>query len=383
MRKVLIRKFVYSCSIILALFLISAALLCAQDAFIPAKVKDISDRAYEPEVIKLLDGARKSIVMSMYSIRPGAKGNNPVKLLLNDLLEARQRRVGVTLYLNTRFKGMEKDDARLSESPEIKKLQGAGCLIYFIPYHQRLHDKLVIVDSRFVVEASTNWSISALRDNYESATLIDSPELAKIKLVRLKSFVLPEDKPREENKRELYTEGLVKNISLPSPLIEDERYLPKMLSRQSERAIELYLLLAAYGQSIGKTGFFIDMGAMGLSLGLPESWSNASLRRQVIKSLRDLKGYKFINVKFFYNKDAWVELVDIPGKSFKFDSGIIGERVLTTRARFYLMAKALLESQGEDIDTMSGSELGKRFHLSGSTFVKARRDLREIRRHAG
>ena len=375
----LFRKFVYSCGIILALFLISTASLCAQDAFISAKVKDISDRTYEPEVIKLLDGARESIVMSIYSIRLGAKGNNPVKLLLNDLLEARARRVSVTLYLNTRFKGMEKDGTQLSENPEIKKLQDSGCIIHFVPYHQRLHDKLVIVDSRFVVEASTNWSISALRDNYESATLIDSPELAKIKLVRLKSFDLPQDKPREENKRELYTEGLAKNVTLACPLIEDERYLPQMLSRQSERAIDLYLLLVAYGQSAGKTGFFIDMGAMGLSLGLPESWNNASLRRQVIKSLRDLKGYKLINVKFFYNKDAWVELVDIPGNIFTFDSEIIRERELTTRARFYLMAGALLESRGEDIDTMPGSELGKRFHLSKSTFVKARRDLEKKR----
>lgn len=375
MRKVLFRKLVYSCSIILALFLISAAPLGAQDAFIPAKVKDISDRAYEPEVIKLLDGARKSIVMSMYSISLGAKGNNPVKLLLNDLLEARQRRVSVTLYLNTRFERMEKDNTGLTENPEIKKLQDAGCMVHFIPYHHRLHDKLVIVDSRFVVEASTNWSISALRNNYESATLIDSPELANIKLVRLKSIVLPKDEPFEENKRELYTEGLPVDVSLSCLLIEDRRYLPKMLSRQAERTINLYLLLVAYGQSVEKTGFFIDMGAMGLSLGLPESLSNASLRRQVIKSLRGLKGYKLINVRFFHNKDAWVELVDIPGKSFRFDSGIIRERTLTTRAKFYLITKALIESQGGDIDTMSSSELGNRFYLARSTFSKARKDL--------
>ena len=371
------RKLIYSGSIILALFLITTVSLCAQDAFIPAKVKDISDRAYEPAVIELLDGAQESVVMSMYSIRLGAKGSNPVKLLLNDLLEARGREVSVTLYLNTRFKGMEKDDTSLTENPMIKKLEEAGCIIHFMPYHQRLHDKLIVVDGRFVVEASTNWSISALRDNYESATFIDSPELANIKLIRLKSFIMPEDEPSEENKRELYTENLPKNISLPCPLIEDERYLPNMLSRRSERAIELYLLLAAYGQSIEKTDFFIDMGAMGLRLGLPESWSNASLRRQVIKSLRDLKKYKLIKVKFFYNKDVWVELIDIPGNAFTIDSEIILDKELTARARFYLMAKALLELQGEDIDTMSGSELVKRFHLSKSTFVKARRDLRK------
>lgn len=370
------RKLTYTLSIILAVFLITNTLLCAQDAYITAKVKDISDRTYEPEVINLLDGARESIVMSMYSIRLGAKGNNPVKLLLNDLLEARERKVNVTLYLNTRFKGMEKDDTRLTKNPEINKLRDAGCVIHFIPYHKRLHDKLIIVDGRFVVEASTNWSISALRDNYESATLIDSPELANIKLARLESFILPEDKPFEENRRELYTEGLPKDMSLPCSLIENKKYLPKMLSRGSKRAINLYLLLIAYSQSIEKTDFFVDMGAMGLSLGLPESWSNASLRRQVIKSLRDLKRYKVINVKFFYNKDAWVEVIEIPGNVFTIDSKIIKEE-LSTRAKFYLMAEALLKSQGEDIITMSTSEVAKRFSISKSSIVKAKRDLKE------
>ena len=371
-----VRRLTCILGIILTVLLIANTHLCAQDAFIPAKVKDISDRAYEPAVIELLDGAQESIVMSMYSIRLGAKGNNPVKLLLNDLLEARGRGVSVTIYLNTRFKGMEANDSRLTENPEINKLRDAGCVIHFIPYHQRLHDKLIVVDSRFVVEGSTNWSISALRDNYESTTLIDSPELANIKLIRLKMLVMPEDEPIREDKRELYIENLPKNISLPCQFIEDKRYLPKMLSRRSKRAIDLYLLLAAYGQSIEETDFFIDMGAMGLSLGLPKSWSNAALRRQVIKSLRDLKRYKLINVKFFYNKDAWVELVDIAGNSFTIDSEIIRQRELTTRAKFYLMAKALLKSQGEDIETMSSTELGKHFHVSKSTFVKARRDLK-------
>ncbi len=370
------RKPAYILSIILASFLI-VTVLSAQDAFILAKVKDISDRTYEPAVIELLDGAKKSIVMSMYSIRLGTKGRNPVKLLLNDLLEARDRKVSVTLYLNTRFKGMEADDSRLSENPEINKLRNAGCIIHFIPYHQRLHDKLIIVDSRYVVEGSTNWSISALRDNYESATLIDSPDLATIKLARLKSFIMPEDPPSKEPDRELYTKNLPKEISLPETIMTDKEYFPKMLNKHRARAMDLYLLLTAYSQTVEKGDFFVDMGAIGLSLGLPESWNNAALRRQVIKSLRDLKKYRLINVKFFYNKDAWVELIDIQGDTFAIESKIIQEEKLSTRAKFYLIAGTLLESQGEDIGTMSSPELGKRFHVSKSSIVKARRDLRE------
>ena len=46
--------------------------LSAQENFSPAQVRDISDRAYEPAVIGLLDGAKESIVISMYNISLGA-----------------------------------------------------------------------------------------------------------------------------------------------------------------------------------------------------------------------------------------------------------------------------------------------------------------------
>ncbi|GAG16702.1 unnamed protein product, partial [marine sediment metagenome] len=240
-------------SLILCLF-ISLSSICASDfqELYPAKVKDISDRAYEPAVIELLDGAKESIVISMYSIRLGTKWRNPVKLLLNDLLEARDRGVSVTLYLNTRFRGMEEGDIKITESPAVKILEDAGCIIHFIPYHKRLHDKLIIVDGRYVVEGSTNWSIAALRDNYESDTLIDSKDLANIKLTRLKSFILLEDLPDKKPNRELYTKSLPEKISLPQALITDKKYLPRMVNRRSTRVMNLYLRLVAYSQSIGK-----------------------------------------------------------------------------------------------------------------------------------
>ena len=42
--------------------------LSAQENFLPAQVRDISDRAYEPAIIGLLDGSKESIVISMYNM---------------------------------------------------------------------------------------------------------------------------------------------------------------------------------------------------------------------------------------------------------------------------------------------------------------------------
>lgn len=371
------RKYAYIFVIIPVLLLVFTAALYAQAPLIPAKVKDISDRAYEPAVIELLDGAKKSIVVSMYFLSIGTKYNNPMRLLLNDIVEARERGVEVTVYLNTRFKGMEVGDTKVTESPAVKILEDAGCIIHFISYYRRLHDKLIIVDGRYVVEASTNWSISALRDNYESATLIDSPGLATIKLARLASITKPRDSPDKKPERELYTKNLPKEIALPQTLITDKKYFPKLVKRRAGRPMTLYLLLTAYGQSIEKRDFFIDQGAMGLSMGLPESWSNVTLRRQVILNLRYLKKRGYINVKFFYNKDAWVELIDIPGDTFTIDSEIIAKEGLSVPMKFYLMAQAYLELQGVDISTLSSSQLKKRVHMSQSSIHRVRKELRK------
>jgi len=370
-------QFFIALSVCLAVFL-HTCLLYAQDNFLSAKVKDISDRAYELAVIKLLDGAKESIVMSMYSISLGTEGNNPVKLLLNDLLEARDRGVSVTIYLNTRFKRGEKDNTRITESPVVKTLEDAGCIVHFIKFHQRLHDKLIIVDGRYVVEASTNWSISALRDNYESGTLIDSKDLAKIKLARVKSFILPEKKPAIKPDRELYTKNLPKEISIPEGLVTDKRFLAKMLNRHATYTMDLYLTLVAYSQSINKRDFFIDMESMALSMGMPESCNNSTLRRQVIKNLRDLKNrYKLINVKFFRNKDAWVELINTSGETFTIPSEIILDKENSLKVKYYLIAQALLETQGEDINAMSSRDIEKRLPVSDSTIDRAREEMRE------
>jgi len=102
----------------------------------------------------------------------------------------------------------------------------AGCVFHLLPSCLRLHDKLVIVDNRFVVEGSTNWSIAALKSNRESAALIDSPELARIKLLRFKMLPLIIEPKEKEAHRALYLENLPDSIVIPKLLLLDGRYFP-------------------------------------------------------------------------------------------------------------------------------------------------------------
>ena len=355
--------------------------LYAVEDFLPAApIKDISGRAYEPAVIELLDGAKESIVIAMYSISLGTKNRNPVRLLLNDLIEARERGVSVDMYLNTKFKGVSKESMRLVHNPELEGLKKAGCKIHLVPPGRRLHHKLIIVDGRYVVEGSANWSISALRENFESVSLIDSTELAKVKLLQLKLIPLT-SKPKVKPPRVApYIENLSEEIILPQALVLDKKYFPAMVTRQDNRSLDLYLILLAYSRAENKKEFFLDLESMGLSLGMPDSWSDTALRRQVIKTLKKLKKrYNLIDVKFFHGKNAWTELADIPGDTFKVSSKLIRPdqgKGYSLRVKFYLMAEALFKAQDKDINSMTIREAARQLHVGRNTLSKARRDLK-------
>jgi len=90
--------------------------------------------------------------MSMYIIRPLKKG--PVKLLLRDLEEALARGVNVEIYLNSKFDYPWGKPFKLDAAFDYLEEKGAN--IYIAGHNYRLHDKLIIVDNRYVVEG--RWS---------------------------------------------------------------------------------------------------------------------------------------------------------------------------------------------------------------------------------
>ena len=374
------KNFLFSVLILILSLLVPA--LSSADDFISSRVKDISDRSYEEAVIDLLDNARESIVISMYSISLGTKGNNPVKLLLNDLLEARERGVSVTLYLNTRFRDVERGGGAFMAEPAFKKLEEAGCLVQLIPSHRRLHDKLIIVDSRYVVEGSANWSITALKNNFESSTLIDSPELARIKLARLENLLILSQPRLERVYTPEYLENLPESLTISKELLLNKQYFSAMLSRQDSRALDLYLLLLAHRQATGKEKFFISLESMALSLGMPDSWSYTALRRQAIKSLKKLQGrYRLIEVKFFFGRDALITFKGVPGDSFSISVDSIiqaGDNRPPMRLKFLLLVEALLKDEGEDLSSFSCRSLARRFNVSDTVIRAALRDYEKM-----
>ena len=375
----------------------------AQEEFYPAQVKDISDRSYEPAVINALDSAKESITISMYVIKPSEKG--PVGLLLRDLAEALDRGVTVELYLNTRFKSKSSASGTDFRQKPFKALKQKGAVIHPVDPNYRLHDKLIIVDSRYVIEGSHNWSVSALKSNFESATLTDSPELAREKLKRVRSLPLESDKPGRIRRRYLggEPEPLPENavIRIKKILLENKSFFPRMVKYHDDRSMDAYLLLLAEaekwavyrkehppargeGTRPGEDLYFpvsLEDMAGALEITSISLWPNTSNRRQVIKTLRKLQDkYKLIDVNFQYGEDAWVTIKEPPGDTFTMRSSFFDPAFLSsksTSAKFVLLMKALLGSEGKEIDSCTRKELTENFHIGLNTLRKGMREVAE------
>ena len=177
------------CLILLFLAALSIAppLSAAEPAFVEARVADASDRSYESTAIWLMDRAQTSIILSLFLVRPADHPRHPVDRLLQDLMEARARGVEVTLYLNTKIRGVAPSE--ITEAPWVARLTAAGVRVVPFASTRMLHDKLLIVDGRYVLEGSANWTVGALKSNWESNTVIESGALAQAKLERLSRLV--------------------------------------------------------------------------------------------------------------------------------------------------------------------------------------------------
>jgi len=336
------------------------------------KIRDISDRIYQGQVYALLDRARSSIVISMYLIRPGEDPKHPVNRLLEDLLGARRRGVEVAIYLNTKFQG-EKDLNKVADGPWFLKLQKAGVQIRRVSPVKRLHDKLIVVDRRFVVEGSTNWSVSAIADNFESATLIDSPELAESKLRRIGFLPIwgEEEKKLPKGREALFPAGPPSSLEVPIALLEERRYFPKMIHYQRTRALKMYLLFLYLAAARGGLKFTFPPEEVGEYLGILRGKDRSAVRRQVIRVLRDLQDLdKLLKVEFRHGKDAYVELFPPPGPTFtvgsdELEAGEMAE--LDDNRVFFQLVRSRLSREDKRLEELSQAEITRRFFIDDKT----------------
>ena len=350
-----------------------------------ADVKDISSREYYPAVKEVIDKAEKSIHMSMFvvSLRPDQK-NSVVYKLCNALIDAKKRGVMVRVIMDQNVNYY--DDKKGVEGKNIeayKYLNKNGVNVFYDNKNKYTHSKALVIDEKIVIIGSTNWSYSAIEKNNESSVLIQSPELAKHIIERFSKI------KTEKIVREIpfNTESAIK---IDKVFLEDKGLAGRMITKQDERAFDLYLLLLYKNEGKKKISFDFDLYAKYLGM---DHMKPVAYRRQLSKSLRKLNEvYRLLEVEFFYGKNARVKLLDIEEKIKLYKSPednyfLLPEdyfkygwnRKLSQRAKHCYMINLYMSQEGNGYSwSFSRADIAEKFELDPWTISYGMNELRSM-----
>jgi len=178
----------------------SSVLLFAQTE----QVKILNNRDYFPVVSQLINNATKSIYLVMYEINYYEDySESPTNQLINSLIKASQRGVKVEVILE-QSKGKFYENITKENLSVGIYLANNGVKVYMDSLDTTTHAKLLIVDSKYVVLGSTNWSYYSFEKNNETNVLIESEELAKnffVYFQKLKDISISSLTPKQSKKK--------------------------------------------------------------------------------------------------------------------------------------------------------------------------------------
>jgi len=167
-------------SIVFALCIVAALVIylrLTSPAGISAAVASADDREFFPAVHSLLKSADRSVDVILYQSRfyfhyPASKTN----AMICDLIDASERGARVRVVVERADWNLENTEGNRDVA---QVLDRSGVEVYFDPPATTSHTKLVIVDGRYTVVGSTNWSHYALDGNNEANVVIDSKGVAR------------------------------------------------------------------------------------------------------------------------------------------------------------------------------------------------------------
>jgi phosphatidylserine/phosphatidylglycerophosphate/cardiolipin synthase-like enzyme len=136
----------------------------------------LRNQEYAEALLQGIWNARASIACSFYLFKTtDARGNLP-RRIAEELVKARKRGVEVSVILEKGSDG--RDNLNADNRRTAALLTRGGVKVFFDSPRVTTHNKVVVIDNRYLYLGSHNLTQSALRHNNELSVLIDSPELA-------------------------------------------------------------------------------------------------------------------------------------------------------------------------------------------------------------
>jgi len=123
------------------------------------------DEAYFKCCLELIKAAQREVLLSSFIINFGAyKKETKVVVLMRELKEAAARGVTVKILLSSSQRGKA---VGLLNATAVRFLSGCPAEVHFLPHGRCCHAKFLVVDYRYGVIGSHNWTRWALEENFE------------------------------------------------------------------------------------------------------------------------------------------------------------------------------------------------------------------------
>jgi hypothetical protein len=292
------------------IWLISVILLAASPALSEeTELLDLNGSNYFPVVHSELQSATQSIYVAMYQMRVynNGKASSPTLALVKDLVAAHQRGVRVEVFLDQSFRYSPSSRSSTLDTKNDRAseyLSFSGVPLSFAKAGHTLHQKLIVIDERTVINGSHNWSDRALMHNFENSDLIRDREHARNKLENFRA--LREQYPliRETNS--------IAGLDIPESFLTRKDLASQMVSESDNRAFDCYCNLLKQARVSTNGMLIVSLDALASDLGLAEEMDRTAYRRQLIKVLRKMQDrYKLLTCDFQHAKPALVKMIPL------------------------------------------------------------------------
>ena len=341
------------------------SLLLTQSIF--ANDKLLVGKDYFSTLHKALEEAKDSIYVAMYIISLPSREdvNNPVSVLVDDLVKAKKRGVYIKVVL---------DDTKFNVNYRaFRKLKEAGVDIGLDSPGKLMHGKGIVIDKKLVFIGSTNWTRASIRDNHEFTLLVDSPTFAEKLIGYISGIKLNPDIP-------LFGDAVV-GANVPSSLLTGSDDLSELLTNHAEKSFDLYLYIVKKAKR-GKLK--INYEELGKYLGYTRDYYFNV--RQPLNAL--IKKYRLLDhrawSKYLTLREFGGETVVIPYGYWLYGY----DKTLSFKAK-YMYLVSLLEASSSDRNPYwfrSVKDLARKYHISersvsGGTTELEKANILEVYRH--
>lgn len=141
----------------------------------PGEVRLLTDQAYYPTLQSLIGHATGSVDLAMFLFKTTDAAKNRAAGLVQDLIAARKRGITVNVLLERSGYDPKLNQENQKVAAHLKK---QGISVRFDSEKTTTHTKIVVIDRRYCLVGSHNFTGSALTYNHEASLLVDNPALA-------------------------------------------------------------------------------------------------------------------------------------------------------------------------------------------------------------